>query len=96
MVEKAFSLSHAPASKMLAVIYSLGPPLKASHTFSGTIWCSYSRPIDSTTIRMACVTVKPLQTVRGGGPSKSAVSHKSPDPRRIRCIGSGLATKSSL
>ena len=25
-----------------------------------------SRPIDSTTLHMACVTVKPLQTVRGG------------------------------
>ena len=30
------------------------------------MWCSYSRPIDSTTIYMACVTVKQLQTVRGG------------------------------
>ena len=30
------------------------------------MWCSYSRPIDSTTIYMACVTVKQLQTVRRG------------------------------
>ena len=30
------------------------------------MWCSYSRPINSTTICMACVSVKPLQTVRGG------------------------------
>ena len=28
--------------------------------------CSYSRPIDSTTTFMAFVTVKPLQTFRGG------------------------------